>query len=95
MLKNPGLKFLDTDVHDANGSLDLKTDEIIQRIIRDDFADRTIIAIAHRLNTIMDFDRIAVLDKGALVECDSPAVLLAMPSSEFRRLYDIFESEGR
>ena len=66
--------------------MDDSTDAEIQRIIRDDFRGRTIIAIAHRLDTIMDFDAIAVLDKGSLVEFDSPAALLAGPTA-FRELY--------
>jgi ABC-type multidrug transport system fused ATPase/permease subunit len=50
----------------------------------------TIIAIAHRLETILDFDRIVVLHKGELVECDSPSNLLARPSA-FRELYEMYE----
>jgi ATP-binding cassette, subfamily C (CFTR/MRP), member 1 len=59
----------------------------MQEMIRSVFTDCTIIAIAHRLETIMDFDRIAVMDKGSLIECDTPAVLLARDSA-FKRLYE-------
>lgn len=58
----------------------------MQGIIRHEFRDRTIIAVAHRLDTIMDFDRIAVMHAGRLVECDTPQNLLARPESAFRRL---------
>lgn len=48
----------------------------IQQTIRREFADRTVFTIAHRLNTIMDYDRVMVLDSGSIVEFDSPANLL-------------------
>ncbi|MCJ1404727.1 hypothetical protein MMC11_007953 [Xylographa trunciseda] len=69
-------------------SVDHKTDEMMQRLIREEFHDRTVIVIAHRLDTILDFDRIALLRNGELVEYDSPGNLLGRPS-EFRELYEI------
>ena len=68
-------------------SLDDVTDALIQRIIRQKFPRHTIIAVAHKLDTITDFDKVAVLDKGTLVELDSPHKLLAQPSSAFSQLY--------
>ena len=61
----------------------------MQNIIREEFLQYTIIYIAHRLDTILDFDRVAVMDKGQIVECDDPRVLLQR-SSLFRSLYDSF-----
>lgn len=58
----------------------------MQRLIRQEFRDRTIIAVAHRLHTIADFDRIAVFDQGVLVELDSPKALLSKPS-RFRSMW--------
>ncbi|MCJ1385668.1 hypothetical protein MMC17_008791 [Xylographa soralifera] len=72
---------------EATSSVDHKTDEMMQRVIREEFQDRTVIVIAHRLDTILDFDRIALLRNGELVECDSPANLLGR-ASEFRELYE-------
>ena len=71
---------------EATSSVDRQTDELMQRVIREEFADRTIIVVAHRLDTILDFDRVAVLDDGMLVEYDSPTTLLRTDSA-FRRLY--------
>lgn len=68
-------------------SLDDVTDALIQRIIRQKFSRHTIIAVAHKLDTITDFDKVAILDKGTLVEMDSPHKLLAQPSSAFSQLY--------
>jgi len=62
---------------EATAAVDLETDELIQQTIRREFSDRTVFTIAHRLNTIMDYTRIMVLDKGFVVEFDSPENLLA------------------
>jgi len=61
----------------------------MQNIIREEFLQYTIIYIAHRLDTILDFDRVAVMDKGQIVECDDPRILLQR-SSLFKSLYDSF-----
>jgi len=68
---------------EATAAVDLETDELIQHTIRREFADCTIITIAHRLNTIMDSDRVLVLDKGVIEEFDSPDNLLKDKSSLF------------
>ncbi|KAK3322938.1 P-loop containing nucleoside triphosphate hydrolase protein [Apodospora peruviana] len=72
---------------EATSSIDSKTEEVMQRLIRKKFSSHTIIAVAHRLETIMDFDKVAVLDAGRLVEFDSPYALLDVPGSAFGRLY--------
>lgn len=61
---------------EATASVDHKTDQIIQETIRKNMSERTVITIAHRLNTIMDSDRILVLDKGEIKEFDTPERLL-------------------
>jgi len=63
--------------------VDLETDDLIQGTIRRQFADSTVLTIAHRLNTILDYDKIAVLDKGRLAEFESPESLLNDPTSIF------------
>ncbi|XP_063790448.1 multidrug resistance-associated protein 1 isoform X2 [Pseudophryne corroboree] len=61
---------------EATAAVDLETDGLIQSTIRKEFEDCTVITIAHRLNTIMDYTRVMVLDKGQIVEFDSPSSLL-------------------
>uniref|UniRef100_A0A6I8MXX3 Multidrug resistance-associated protein 1 n=2 Tax=Ornithorhynchus anatinus TaxID=9258 RepID=A0A6I8MXX3_ORNAN len=61
---------------EATAAVDLETDDLIQSTIRTQFDDCTVLTIAHRLNTIMDYTRILVLDKGEVVECGSPSDLL-------------------
>ncbi|XP_014278687.1 multidrug resistance-associated protein 1 [Halyomorpha halys] len=68
---------------EATAAVDLETDDFIQRTIRSEFADCTVLTIAHRLNTIMDSDRVLVLDKGKVSEFDSPSALLKDKSSQF------------
>ncbi|KAF3987062.1 hypothetical protein FT663_04617 [Candidozyma haemuli var. vulneris] len=71
---------------EATASVDVQTDKIIQETIRKEFKDNTIITIAHRLETVLDSDRILVLDKGEVKEFDTPKTLLANKSSEFYSL---------
>lgn len=61
---------------EATASVDVETDRVIQETIRKSFSERTIITVAHRLNTIMDSDRILVLDNGEVKEFDTPQNLL-------------------
>ncbi|KAJ6142209.1 hypothetical protein N7497_011308 [Penicillium chrysogenum] len=62
---------------EATAAVDVETDALLQRTLRSSiFSDRTIITIAHRINTIIDSDRIVVLDKGQVAEFDTPAELI-------------------
>ncbi|KAG0298892.1 Multidrug resistance-associated protein 1 [Linnemannia gamsii] len=71
---------------EATSAVDIETDELIQKTIRTEFKDRTILTIAHRIKTVMDSDKILVLDHGRIVEFDSPKVLLKDESSLFYKL---------
>ncbi|XP_058839991.1 ATP-binding cassette sub-family C member 4-like [Topomyia yanbarensis] len=73
---------------EATASVDPETDRLIQRTIRQQFQNCTILTIAHRLHTIMDNDRVLVMDAGRLVELGSPANLLRQQDGYFRRLFD-------
>lgn len=77
---------------EATSNIDGTTDSLIQRVIREEFSAYTIVAVAHRLDTILDSDRIAVLDAGSVVEFDSPLALLSRDSA-FSALYKSRESE--
>uniref|UniRef100_A0AAR2LDB0 ATP-binding cassette, sub-family C (CFTR/MRP), member 3 n=1 Tax=Pygocentrus nattereri TaxID=42514 RepID=A0AAR2LDB0_PYGNA len=61
---------------EATAAIDLETDDLIQSTIRTQFEDCTIFTIAHRLNTIMDYTRFLVLDKGQVAEFDTPVNLI-------------------
>ena len=61
---------------EATANVDYKTDRLIQEVIRHKFKDSTVLTIAHRLNTIMDYDKVLVLDGGRVVEFDNPDVLI-------------------
>ncbi|KAJ4488652.1 multidrug resistance-associated ABC transporter [Lentinula lateritia] len=71
---------------EATASVDYATDELIGKTIRQEFADSTILTIAHRLRTVIDYDRIMLLDQGRIVEFEKPHVLLNNPSSKFHAL---------
>jgi len=71
---------------EATASVDYATDELISKTIRHEFADSTIMTIAHRLRTVVDYNRVMLLDEGRIVEFDSPAALLSDPSSRFYAL---------
>lgn len=71
---------------EATAAVDVETDQVIQETIRTAFKDRTILTIAHRLNTIMDSDRILVLDAGEVREFDTPRNLLKKEDSIFYSL---------
>ncbi|XP_005096296.1 multidrug resistance-associated protein 1 [Aplysia californica] len=68
---------------EATAAVDMETDELIQKTIRTEFSECTVLTIAHRLNTIVDYDKILVLDKGRVSEFDSPKALLDNKSSIF------------
>jgi len=71
---------------EATAAVDLETDELIQTTIRAQFADCTVITIAHRLNTIIDNDLVVVMDKGLVSEVGSPKQLMDNPSSAFHSM---------
>lgn len=75
-------------IDEATASVDLQTDKLMQKIIGEHFRDCTVIAVAHRLQTIRHFDRIAVFENGRVVEFGEPDLLLEDESGKFRALWD-------
>ena len=69
-----------------------RTDNLIQQTIREQFNDCTVLTIAHRLHTIIDSDRVLVLDAGQVIEFDSPYNLLQNANGTF---YDMVETTGK
>ena len=68
---------------EATAAIDTQTDTLVQRTLLDAFEDCTILTIAHRLNTVIQCDRVLVLQDGVVVEFDEPLVLLANSYSAF------------
>jgi len=71
---------------EATSSIDQHTDSLIQTLIRKEFADVTVLCIAHRLQTIADYDKIMVLDAGKVVEFDAPQILLKNENGHFYKM---------
>lgn len=68
-------------------SVDKETETTILNLVHEAFRGATIIAIAHRLDTIMDYDTVLVMDSGRIVEQGNPRTLLASPTSAFSRVH--------
>lgn len=82
LLKRSTVVFMD----EATASVDFETDEAIQKTIASEFVDSTILCIAHRLRTVIEYDRILVLDQGEIAEFASPLELLNTPNSIFHKM---------
>ena len=71
---------------EATSGIDMETDKLIQQIIREEFSSATILTVAHRLETVMDYDRILVVSNGKIVEDNAPHMLLENNKSLFYKL---------
>ncbi|KAF3387132.1 ABC transporter C family member 8 [Penicillium rolfsii] len=78
-------------IDEASSNVDERSEKVVREVMHEEFTDCTVIAVAHRLGTVVDFDRVAVLGGGQLLEWDSPRELLKR-DSEFKRLWDLGSS---
>lgn len=69
-----------------NASCSFRTDALIQKTIRQKFADCTVLTVAHRLNTIMDSDKVLVMEAGTMAEYNHPHILLQNNKSKFAKM---------
>eukprot|EP00536_Pseudo-nitzschia_multiseries_P007312 jgi/Psemu1/195381/e_gw1.171.86.1 len=93
LLSQPRVLVLD----EATASIDGETDAFIQKMLRTRFPNTTLLTIAHRLNTIMDYDCVLVMDAGRAAEFDAPAKLLAADGNNggiFSQLVDATGAES-
>ncbi len=88
ILTNTQILVLD----EATAAVDLQTDKLIQEAIRKNFANLTVLTIAHRLNTVMTSDKILVMDAGKVVEFAPPLALLERPDGHF---YNLLKETGQ
>lgn len=82
LLRNNKILVLD----EATANVDARTDALIQTTIRKKFKECTVLTIAHRLNTIMDSDKVLVMGAGKMLEFDHPFSLLQMPEGHFTKM---------
>ena len=84
IVSRPKIMVLD----EATSAVDMATDALIQRSIREEFTDSTLVVIAHRLSTIADFDKILVMGEGKVVEYDTPAALMKIEGGVFKSMVE-------
>ena len=90
LLRKPKILIMD----EATASIDAETDNFIQSMIREKFADCTVLTIAHRLHTIIDSTKVLVLDSGLVNEFAAPNMLLSREGGTFKALWDRHIAEG-
>ncbi|KAL4600290.1 hypothetical protein ACB092_11G188100 [Castanea dentata] len=91
LLKKSSILVLD----EATASVDSVTDGVIQKIISQDFKNRTVVTIAHRIHTVIGGDVVLVLSEGRIAEYDTPGKLLERPDSFFSKLIKEYSSRSQ
>lgn len=77
---------------EATANIDIHTEKIIQKLIKEEFRESTVLTVAHRLNTIIKSHKILVMSYGSIVEYDEPAKLMNDPDSSFYSLLKEFNN---
>ena len=90
LLAKPKVLMMD----EATASVDGETDAFIQAMLRERFQQTTLLTVAHRLNTIMDYDKVLVMDNGKAVEFGTPTDLLDAPNGVFTELVNATGEES-
>jgi ABC-type multidrug transport system fused ATPase/permease subunit len=80
-----GILLLD----EVSSSVDQETDRAMQKIIHEEFANYTIVMVSHRLEMVMNFDTVLVMDKGSVIETGHPRTLVTQDKSHFKNLWSI------
>ncbi|XP_030465025.2 putative ABC transporter C family member 15 [Syzygium oleosum] len=91
LLKKSSILVLD----EATASVDSATDGIIQKVISQEFTNRTVVTIAHRIHTVIDSDLVLVLSDGRIAEFDTPKKLLERENSFFSKLLREYSMRSR
>lgn len=73
---------------EATANVSTAEDMVLQRVLREDFQNATVICVAHRLTSVIDCSRVLVLDRGHVLEYDTPAALVQRDKSHFRNLIE-------
>jgi ABC-type multidrug transport system fused ATPase/permease subunit len=78
---------------EATANIDIVTEQTIQKLLKESFEDCTMIVVAHRLQTIIESDRVLVLDRGRVAEFDTPSELRKRPESHFTKLINEIQED--
>lgn len=73
---------------EISSSVDQDSERLMQEILKQELIGKTVVQVAHRLDSIMDYDTVVVMDQGRIVERDSPETLLGIKNSAFKALWD-------
>lgn len=85
-----GILLLD----EVSSSVDQDTDRAMQRVIKEEFESYTVVMVSHRLEMVMDFDTVLVMDKGSVIESGRPRTLVNRDGSWFKELWSVGKRAG-
>ncbi|XP_046379798.2 ATP-binding cassette sub-family C member 5-like [Haliotis rufescens] len=91
LLRHTKILILD----EATAAVDTQTEAVVQQTIKKAFKDCTVLTIAHRLTTVLDSDKILVMDSGKNVEFDAPSMLLRRNHSKFKSMVEALKPQSR